>query len=93
MHSMFRLPGRDAAMSDEYLFWCQDCQRAFASHRGLSSHRGRVHNDKPSRTCPTCGAIVGDRALHEKYHQNQQRVATQAAHADLFTRPLGGTQR
>ena len=71
-------------------FWCQACQRAFASQRGLASHRGRVHNEKPSRTCEVCGAIVGDRSLHEQYHQNQQAVAMQAQYADPMTRPIGG---
>ena len=76
----------------DFLFSCSEngCGRVFASSRGLASHRGRVHNDRPSRTCPVCGAVVGDKALHEAYHQNQQRIATMAQHADVMTRPLGG---
>ena len=79
---------------DPFLFRCAEngCGRVFASSRGLASHRGRVHNDRPTRTCPACGCIVGDKALHEQYHENQQRIATMAHHADVMTRPLGGVQ-
>lgn len=82
-----------AERAEDHLFWCQDCQRSFASPRGLASHRGRVHNDRPSRTCEVCGAVIGDRALHERYHQNQQAIAVAARHADMMTRPIGSVRQ
>lgn len=40
--------------------------------------------------CAGCGALVGDRDLHDAWHENLGRVAQQADHADIMTRPIGG---
>lgn len=71
---------------------CDECGKSFASHRGLASHNGRVHSTpKPKLiVCPSCGAVVGDGPTHEAWHHAQAKVATQAMHADMMHRPLGG---
>ena len=80
-------------LGGEAVSWrCDPCDREFASARGLASHNGRVHTKaKPQSTsCPVCGVVVADAALHAQWHVGLAATARQAHHADVMTRPIGG---
>lgn len=56
--------------------------------------RGSIHGKAfvhmPATVCDTCGAVVGDAALHDAFHAALAATATTAERASVWTNVIGG---
>jgi hypothetical protein len=63
-------------------------ERSLTAERFLTGPDGFLRYRLRILSCDLCGALVGDRELHDQWHTNQARVAADAGYAANFNRPL-----